>query len=86
MKPHFDKSADALYIRLDDSAIVESEEISPGIVIDYNESNEMVGIEVLYVSDRARLARRTRAHSGSGTVQGEFPARTGRRENSRYAE
>lgn len=52
MKPHLDKSADALYIRLDDSAIVESEEISPGVVVDYNESNDVVGIEVLRLSKR----------------------------------
>ena len=52
MKPHLDKSADALYIRLHDSAIVESEEISPGVVIDYNESNEIAGIEVLRLSQR----------------------------------
>jgi hypothetical protein len=30
MKLHFDETADALYLRLDDSAIVESEEASLG--------------------------------------------------------
>ena len=30
MKLHVDKEADALYLRLDDSTIVESEEVSPG--------------------------------------------------------
>ena len=34
MKLKIDKEADALYLRLDDSDIVESEEISPGIVVD----------------------------------------------------
>ena len=32
MKLHIDKEADALYLRLDDSAIVESEEVAPGVV------------------------------------------------------
>ena len=32
-----DKKAGALYLRLDDSAIVESEEVSPGVVLDYRE-------------------------------------------------
>ena len=41
MKLNVDKTADALYLRLDDSPIVESEEVSPGVVLDYNESNEM---------------------------------------------
>lgn len=30
MKLHVDKKADALYLRLDESAIIESEEVSPG--------------------------------------------------------
>lgn len=29
MKLHIDKKADALYLRFDDSAIVESEEVAP---------------------------------------------------------
>ena len=53
MKLHVDKNADALYLRLDDSAIVESEEVSPGVVLDYNESNEVVGVEMLYLSKRS---------------------------------
>ena len=52
MKLHADKKADALYLRLDDSAIVESEEVSPGVVLDYNEADEVVGIELLYLSKR----------------------------------
>ena len=43
MKLSVDRESDALYLRLDDSAIVESEEVSPGVVLDYNESNEVVG-------------------------------------------
>ena len=53
MKLHIDKEADALYLRLDDSAIVESEEVSPGVVLDYNETNEVVGVEMLYLSKRS---------------------------------
>ena len=53
MKLHVDKEADALYLRLDGSAIVESEEVSPGVVLDYNASNEVVGVEILYLSKRS---------------------------------
>lgn len=52
MKLHIDKGADALYLRLDDSRIIESEEVSPGVVLDFNESNEVVGIEMLNLSKR----------------------------------
>ena len=53
MKLHVDKEADALYLRLDDTPIVESEEVSPGIVLDYSASNEVVGIEMLHLSKRS---------------------------------
>ena len=53
MKIHIDKEADALYLRLDDSAIVESEEVAPGVVLDYNEANQVVGIEMLNLSKRS---------------------------------
>ena len=53
MRLSVDKEADALYLRLDDSSIVESEEVSPGIVLDYNESNEVVGLEMRDLSRRS---------------------------------
>ena len=53
MKLNVDKEADALYLRLDDSPIVESEEVSPGVVLDYNESNEVVGVEMHQLSKRS---------------------------------
>lgn len=53
MKLSVDKQADALYLRLDDSPIVESEEVSPGVMLDYNESNQVVGIEMLNLSTRS---------------------------------
>ena len=53
MKLHVDKEADALYLRLDDTPIVESEEVSLGIVLDYSASNEVVGIEMLHLSKRS---------------------------------
>lgn len=52
MKLHIDKEADALYLRLDDSEIVESEEVSPGVVLDFNAQNQVVGIEMLGLSLR----------------------------------
>jgi len=48
----YDKSVDALYIRLRDGRIVESYEVAPGIIVDFNESNEVIGIEILWVSKR----------------------------------
>lgn len=52
MKLHFDEKADALYLRLGESAVVESEEIRPGIVLDFDEQDRVVGIEILRVKER----------------------------------
>ena len=52
MKLHIDKKSDALYLRLDDSRIIESQEVSPGVVLDFNERNEVVGVEMLHLSRR----------------------------------
>ena len=38
MKLTVDKEADALYLRLDDSSIVQTEEVSPGVILDYQRS------------------------------------------------
>ncbi len=53
MKLHVDKEADALYLRLDEAAIIGSEEVSPGVVLDYNDANEVVGAELLHLSKRS---------------------------------
>lgn len=53
MKLKVDEKADALYLRLDDSKIIESEEVSPGIVLDFNEKKQVVGIEILRLSQRS---------------------------------
>ena len=53
MRLNVDKKADALYLRLDDSRIVDSEEVSPGVVLDYNEANEVVGVEMHQLSKRS---------------------------------
>lgn len=54
MKLKVDKENDALYFRLDDSAIVESEEVQPGVILDFDSENCLVGIEILGISKRVR--------------------------------
>ena len=53
MKLSVDKQGDALYLRIDDSTITESDEVSPGVVLDYNEANEVVGVEIHRLSKRS---------------------------------
>ncbi len=63
MKLKVDHEADALYLRLDDSRIVDSEEVSPGVVLDYNENDQVVGVEILDIqrspANRGQLLKAT---------------------------
>jgi len=52
MRLKVDKGSDALYFRLDESAIVESEEVQPGIILDFNANGNVVGSEILNLSTR----------------------------------
>lgn len=56
MKIHLDEKADAIYLRLDDSTITGSEETAPGIILDYNAQDEVVGVEILDVKRRVPVA------------------------------
>ena len=53
MRLKIDKDSDALYFRLDENAIVESEEVRPGVILDFDEKGQVVGIEILNISSRA---------------------------------
>ena len=52
MKLRVDEETDALHLQLVDVPVEESAEIAPGVIVDYDESNQVVGIEVLYLSKR----------------------------------
>ena len=52
MKITYDKEADILTIIFTGRSISESDELSPGIIFDYDESGETVSIEILDASKR----------------------------------
>lgn len=56
MKLKVDQQADALYLTLSEAPASRSEEVSPGIIVDYDEQDRVVGIEMLYLSRRAPQA------------------------------
>ncbi len=56
MRLKIDREADALYLSLCDGSANESEEVAPGIIVDYDENGQAVGIEMLHLSKRARGA------------------------------
>ena len=52
MRIRVDRENDALYFRLDENSIVESEEIRPGVILDFNKNGEVVGVEFLGIKSR----------------------------------
>lgn len=50
------RESDALYLRFDESKIVDSEEVTPGVVLDFNEHDEVVGAEIFRLSKRVSLS------------------------------
>ena len=56
MKLKVDQQADALFLTLSEAPASRTEEVSPGIMVDYDEQDRVVGIEMLYLSRRAPQA------------------------------
>ena len=56
MRLKVDLKSDALYFRISEDKIEDSEEIKPGIVVDYARSGKVVGIEVLGLKRKFSLA------------------------------
>jgi len=52
MRLKLDKENDALYFRLDENAVVESEEVRPGVILDFDKSGQVVGVEFLGIKSR----------------------------------
>lgn len=46
MKIHYYSETDSLYIDLSNNSSVESEEVSEGVVLDYDEKGNLVGIDI----------------------------------------
>jgi uncharacterized protein YuzE len=52
MRLKVDRENDALYFRLDESLVVESEEVAPGVILDFDRDGRVVGVEMLALSTR----------------------------------
>lgn len=52
MNIQYSPSADAAYIKIMDSPILDSDEVWPGVVFDYDATDKVVGIEFLDMKER----------------------------------
>ncbi len=53
MRIHYSHQANALYIRLKETDIANTDEITEDILMDYDTDGNVVGIEVLSASEKA---------------------------------
>ena len=53
----YDSDTDMLYIQLADGVSTESEEVAPGIVLDFDEHNRVIGVEIEDASKFIELSR-----------------------------
>ena len=57
MKLHYYADTDSLYIDLSEKTSVESREVSPGVVLDFDEAGHLCGIDVDHASQNLDLSR-----------------------------
>lgn len=57
MRLQYDRETDSLYIHLSARPSVESEEVSEGVVLDFDASGTLVGIDIENASERTDVAR-----------------------------
>ena len=53
----YHRESDMLYIKLADGTSNESEEIAPGVVLDFDEQNRVLGVEIEDASKSFDLSR-----------------------------
>ena len=56
MKIEYSKDADAIYVYFKEDMVASSKEIEDGVVIDFDAKGQLIGIEVLDVSQRFSLS------------------------------
>ena len=56
MKFHYYRETDSLYIDLSEKTSMDSQEITPGIVLDFDDSGKLVGIDIQNASENVELS------------------------------
>ena len=56
MKLHYYPATDSLYIDLSEKPSRDSTEVAPGVILDFDESGQLVGIDIDHASKVANLS------------------------------
>jgi uncharacterized protein YuzE len=57
MRIHYSRDVDALYIRLRETDIADSDEVAEDIIVDYDSNGKVVGIEIISASSKADVQK-----------------------------
>ena len=55
MKVEYDVTTDSMYISLKEGVSAESEEVTDGVVLDFDDTGKVVGIDIQHASQRADI-------------------------------
>lgn len=55
MKVEYDVTTDSLYISLNEGVSIESEEVTDGVVLDFDDAGKVVGTDIQHASQRADI-------------------------------
>lgn len=58
VKFEYDRDADAAYLKIGRGKVVESEEVQPGLIVDLDADDQVVGVEILRFTRRFRRKSR----------------------------
>jgi uncharacterized protein YuzE len=62
MRINYDAATDSLYIHLAERPSVDSDEVVDGVVLDYDASGALVGIDVQHASQKTDIHRLALSH------------------------
>ena len=56
MRIEYDREANALYIQIQEKPVARTKEVEPGVLFDFDGQNNLIGLEVLDVTQRFTLS------------------------------
>lgn len=55
MKAHYDKYSDTLTLKFNEKPVDESDEVRPGVILDFSADGSIVGVEILAASSTTEM-------------------------------